>query len=102
MLNEFAIVGRLKEEPTVISDDINNHKSKIIVSVMRTTKDEKGIYGCDDIECEVNLGMSQEICKRAYKGKIVGVKGKISVEKGFIKLVSTKITILNDRELDEQ
>lgn len=77
MLNQVVLVGRLTENPTLISTINGNKISSITLSVQRTFKNEDGIYDIDFIRCILKNGIAASVVEYCHKGDIVGVKGHV-------------------------
>lgn len=111
MLNQVVLVGRLTEDPVLIST-INGKKiSSITVEVQRTFKNKDGIYETDFIRCILWNDLAASIVEYCHKGDLVGIKGHVQSssfedEDGnktyTVDIIANKITFLSSKKDEEE
>lgn len=89
MLNQFIIVGRIKE-----------FKDRCLtVVVSRPTKDKNGKYGHDILNVYIDAPTIWKSVKEyCGKGDIVGIKGRIT---SHCRLIAEKVTFLSSRTKED-
>ncbi len=89
MLNQFIIVGRIKE----LKDKC------ITIVVARPNKDKNGKYGNDILDVHIDAPTIWKSVKEyCGKGDIVGIKGRIT---SHCRLIAEKVTFLSSRRNDD-
>ena len=96
MLNQFVLVGRLKEN-THVSDD----KAIITLAVPKGYKNENNEYDMDYFECILNGNMAQNVAEYCKVGDLLGVKGKLETADSRMFIVADKISFLSTRKTQD-
>lgn len=86
MLNQFVMVGRLKE---ILNE------SEIVIVVNNLEKNKDGEYTNEELTIEIGTTLMKNIEEYCKPGDIVGINGKI---KHPNKLVAEKITFLSSKK----
>lgn len=86
MLNQFVLVGRLKEI-------LNGREIVLVVNNLEKNKD--GEYTNEELTIDTGLTLMEHIEEYCKPGDILGIKGKI---KHPTKLVAEKISFLSSRK----
>ena len=86
MLNQFVVVGKLKEI-------LNGREIVIVVNNLEKNKD--GEYTNEELTIEIGITLMGHIEEYCKPGDILGIKGKI---KHPNKLVAEKISFLSSRK----
>lgn len=90
MLNQFVVVGRLKET-------LNGREIVLVVNNLEKNKD--GEYTNEEITIETGITLIEYIEEYCKPGDILGIKGKI---KHPNKLFAEKISFLSSRKEDKE
>ena len=105
MLNQVVLVGRLTDDPQVITTENGKKVSTIILAVQRTFKNQDGLYETDFIRCILWNAIASSTCEYCHKGDIVGIKGRVQsraleeagVKKNILEVVAEKVTFLTSK-----
>lgn len=95
MLNQFVVVGRIKDMVQK-----QNNKTDVIVEVPRNFKNELGKYDTDTLVFEVSGVISNSTVEHCKIQDVVGIKGRIQSGE-TIKLVAEKVTFLSSSKSDK-
>lgn len=87
MLNQLVLVGRLTRDPEVKELENGKKVSNMTLAIPRSFKNEDGVYETDFIDCEMWDLIAQNTSSYCKKGDIIGVKGRLQVDKLKIKMV---------------
>lgn len=107
MLNQVVLVGRLTDNPELITSESGKKVSSITLAVQRTYKNSDGIYEADFIRCVLWNAIATSTTEYCHKGDIVGVKGYIKTssyeDKEGIKryvtdVIAEKVTFLSSKK----
>ena len=98
MLNQAILVGRLAEDPKVITNENGKKFSNITIGVPRNFKNEDGVYETDFIEITLWNGIAENTAQYCKKGDIVGVKGRLERLGVELRVVADKITFLSSNK----
>lgn len=107
MLNQVVLVGRLTDDPELITSESGKKVSSITLAVQRTYKNSDGIYEADFIRCVLWNAIATSTTEYCHKGDIVGVKGYIKTssyeDKEGIKryvtdVIAEKVTFLSSKK----
>ena len=100
MLNQFVLVGRVVEKPT-----LENDICYIKLAVSRSFKNEKGEYETDIIPIKLTERI-KNISEHCNKNDLIGAKGRIQRYNGndytanglpILEMVAEKITFLSSK-----
>ena len=91
MLNQVVLVGRIKEM----------HEGKIIISIPRNYKNEDGEYDNDLITVFVRGQLNDTVQDYCSIEDIVGVKGRVTTEKGDTIIIAEKVTFLSSTKRED-
>lgn len=99
MLNQFVLVGRLVEQPT-----LENEVCYIKLAVSRSFKNENGKYETDIIPIKLIGQVAKSTTEYCNKGDLIGTKGKMQMDvndehvlNSHIELIAEKITFLSNK-----
>lgn len=90
MMNNALIVGRIVKIK-------NKQRTIVTVAVPRTFKNSVGEYETDMIPVILYGSISKTTLEYCGKGDMIGVKGKLQVESGILRLVADKVTFLSTK-----
>ncbi len=94
MLNQFVVVGRIKE---IIQE--KNNKTTISINVPRNIRNESGQYDVDILTVELFDTVAKSTIESCKVYDIVGVKGKIqSNADSVMQLIAEKVTFLSSKQ----
>ena len=102
MLNQVVLVGRLVEDPKVITNESGKKFSNITIGVPRPYKNKDGLYDTDFIEVTLWNNIAENTAEYCKKGDIIGVKGKLKRTGIELKIVAEKITFLSSNKGEEK
>lgn len=111
MLNSVVLVGRLTDNPSVITTENGNKVSTVVVAVQRGFKNIEGLYDTDFIKCILWNNMAANTTQYCHKGDLVGIKGRIQTnsyetedgtKKFSTEVIAEKITFLANSKTDEK
>ena len=106
MLNQVVLVGRLTENPTVIELEDGKKEAIVTLGVQRTFKNAEGVYDTDFIRCILWNAVATSTSEYCHKGDIVGIKGRIQVNRSKDKkgneifsteIIAEKVTFLSSK-----
>lgn len=100
MLNQAVLVGRIVKDPEIKDVDNDKKVCQITVAVNRPFKNAEGVYETDFIPCTLWNGIAENSAEYLKKGDMVGIKGRISIEKdkndiNRISIVAERVTFLS-------
>lgn len=98
MLNQAILVGRLAEDPKVITNESGKKFSNITIAIPRNFKNEDGVYDTDFINVSLWNNVAENTAQYCKKGDIVGVKGRLERTGIELKVVADKITFLSSNK----
>lgn len=102
MLNQIVIVGRITKDVELVKEDGKSY-TNMTLAVLRSYKNEEGIYETDFIPCVLWNGIAENVAEYCKKGDLVGVEGRIqSDEDGSIKVIAGKVTFLSTAKKEEE
>ena len=109
MLNQAILVGRLAEDPKVITNENGKKFSNITIGVPRNFKNEDGVYETDFIEITLWNNIAENTSEYCKKGDLIGVRGRIQVDSYEVegekrssqKIVADRVTFLSSRPKPE-
>ena len=96
MHNMVCLIGRLTEDPKIVSLEDEREMLTVNLAVQRTFKNEDGLYDVDYIRCILWNALAEHTSEYCKKGDLVGVKGRIQNrsyedEEGNIKYITEVI-----------
>jgi len=106
MLNQVVLVGRLTDDIEVINKENGKKISSLVLAVQRTYKNSDGIYEADFIRCTLWNAVASSTSEYCHKGDIVGIKGRIQVNRSKDKkgneifsteIIAEKVTFLSSK-----
>ena len=81
-MNKVILIGRLCNDPEIKYVGKNNTAvTEFTLAVDRDYKNSDGNYDTDFINCQLWDKSAEIFCKYMSKGKLVGVDGKLNLEK---------------------
>lgn len=95
MLNQIVLVGKVVEEIKT-----TENQSTIVISVLRSFKNEEGLYESDNIPVVLYNGIAQNAAEYCNKGTLIGIKGRIQMIDNNITIIAEKITFLSSKKED--
>lgn len=110
MLNQTVLVGRIANDPELYETESGKKLSRITLAVPRAYKNMNGEYDTDFIGCKLWQGVAQNTTDYCKKGDLVGVKGRIQVdryqtdegERFITEVVAEKVTFLSSSHKDKE
>lgn len=103
MLNQIVIVGRLVSDPKKETLENGKEITLITLAVPRCYKNANGVYDTDFIPVVLWSGIAENTCNYCLKGDIIGVRGRIQVNKeNIIEIVAEKVSFLPSRKGNEE
>ncbi len=94
MLNQCILVGKIKEFIDVEGG------VDIIISIPRNIIGEDGILIVDNIKVNLWDNIAKNVKEYCKVGDLVGVKARIEVDTGTIKIKADKVTFLSSKKED--
>lgn len=102
-MNQVILVGRLTNEPEIITLESGKTVLNILLAVQRPYKNEEGNYETDFIDCELWNSVANTTCEYCHKGDLLGVKGRIKTDyydkedetRKVMSVVAEKVTFLS-------
>lgn len=98
MLNQAILVGRLVEDPKIITNESGKKFSNITIGVPRNFKNEDGIYETDFIEITLWNNVAENTAQYCKKGDLIGIKGRLERLGVELRVVAEKITFLSSNK----
>lgn len=89
MINQFIIVGIIKEMP------MNDLYFKL--EVKRNYKNTDGVFECDVFDCYLWTAIARKIESLCKVGDLVIVKGRLVNEENICNMVAEQVVLLNKR-----
>lgn len=86
MLNSVIIVGRLTEDPVLRKLENGITVATIKLAVTRSFKNSEGEYETDFIKCTLWEGIAMSASEFCKKGSILGIRGRLVVNKQELKI----------------
>ena len=110
MLNQVVLVGRLTDDVEVVKTENGKSYSTITLAVQRSFKNSEGVYEADFIRCKLWNGIAENSSQYCHKGDIVGIKGRIQVDKFedkannedkfMTEIIAEKVTFLSSKKME--
>lgn len=106
-MNQVLLVGRLCQEPEVITTENDKKRSVITLAVSRTYKNSEGIYEADFIRCVLWNNVALNTFAYCHTGDIVGIKGRLQTrvyeketddKKYIMEVIAEKITFISSNK----
>lgn len=97
MYNYFMLVGRITHNPEIKNFENNRKVMTLSLAVQRPFKNQYGAYDTDFIKVSFWDVLAETFASHAYKGQMVGVKGRISVSNNQMALIGEKILFLEKK-----
>ena len=106
MLNQVVLVGRLTDDPDMVTKENGKKVSAVTLAVQRSFKNSDGLYECDFIRCVLWNAIASRTCEFCHKGDVVGIKGRIQSreytnsedeKKHIVEVVAEKVTFLSSK-----
>ena len=106
MLNSVVLVGRLTDNPQMMTTESGNAVTSVVVAVQRTWKNIDGIYDTDFVKCVLWNQMASNTVEYCKKGDVIGIKGRIQIsdyeaedgtKKTKTEVVAEKLTFLSTK-----
>ena len=86
MINSVIIVGRLTEDPILRKLENGSTVCTLKLAVVRNFKNYEGEYETDFIKCTLWEGIATSAGEFCKKGSIVGIRGRLAVNKMEVKI----------------
>ena len=111
MLNQVVLVGRLTDNPELVTAENGKKLTTITLAVQRTYKNSEGIYEADFIRCILWNAIATSTSEYCQKGDVVGIKGYIKtnsyedkegIKKYTTDVIAEKVTFLSSKKNEEQ
>ena len=106
MLNQVVLVGRLTDDPEIVTKENGKKVSAVTLAVQRSFKNSDGLYECDFIRCVLWNAIASRTCEFCHKGDVVGIKGRIQsssyedkdgIKKYVTEVIAEKVTFLSSK-----
>ena len=99
-MNQVVLVGRLCQEPEIISIEKENKNGIITLAVNRPFKNSDGIYETDFIRCILYNNIALNTFEYCHTGDVIGIKGRLQTrnnkdEKFIMEVIAEKVTFLS-------
>ena len=94
MLNQVVIVGRLARIPEEIILGENKKGLSITLAVLRSYKNEEGMYDTDFISALCLRNIGEQVLNYCKVGDLVGVKGRLEV-RNDLNIIAERLTFLS-------
>lgn len=111
MLNQVVTVGRLVKTPELRKTEHGRLITNITLAVPRSYKNIDGVYDTDFIDITLWANVAENTCDYCRIGDIVGVRGRLQVEKvkdgaskeyNKLELIGEKVTFLTSMSKDKE
>lgn len=112
MLNQVILVGRLTDDVEVVKTENGKSYSTITLAVQRSFKNSEGVYEADFIRCKLWNSIAENSSQYCHKGDIVGIKGRIQVDKFedkennedkfMTEIIAEKVTFLSSKKINKE
>ena len=76
-MNQVILVGRLAEDPKVITSESGKKFTSVVIAIPRSFKNADGVYETDFIRCVLWNGVASSTSEYCSSGDIVGIKGRL-------------------------
>lgn len=101
-MNQVVLVGRLCQEPEIISVEKENKNGIITLAVNRPFKNSDGIYETDFIRCILYNNIALNTFEYCHTGDVIGIKGRLQTrnnkdEKFIMEVIAEKVTFLSSK-----
>lgn len=102
MLNQIAIVGKMKEKGIQTENKNGKKVSVITIAVSRNYQNKEGNYDIDIIPVVLWDNTASNVNNCCNEGDIIGVKGRLQrLEGNELQVVAEKVTFLSSKKEDE-
>ncbi len=112
-MNQVVLVGRLCQDPEVVSTEKENQRSVITLAVNRPFKNSDGIYETDFIRCILWNNIALNTFEYCHTGDVIGIKGRLQTrnyedenknKKFIMEVIAEKVTFLssNNKNLEKE
>ena len=111
MLNQVVLVGRLTDNPELVTTESGKKVTYITLAVQRTFKNSDGVYEADFIRCVLWNAIASNTTEYCHKGDVVGVKGRIQTSsyddkdgnrKYNTEIIAEKVTFLSSKKTEAE
>ena len=96
MLNQLVLVGRIAKLPT----EKKKESVVITLAVPRNFKNKDGEYEVDTLPCSLFGNVGSATLEYCQVGDIVGLNGRLEMNKDKIVIVAEKVTFLSSTSKD--
>lgn len=96
MLNNVVLVGRVVEEPQLVTLETGYKVANLVVAVQRPFRNENNEYDVDFIPMQTWMGLAELVCEYVGKGSILGFRCRLAthtVEISETKLKSIDVVV---------
>lgn len=97
MLNQVVLVGRIVKKPILKELENERKVCDLELSVPRHNE-----HGRDLVPCILFQEIAENVVKYCETGDLVGIKGRVYDDNGFIKILAEKVTFLAVQKKDEE
>ncbi len=84
MLNQVLLIGRLTQDPVIREIEGGKKVADIHLAVLRSFKNQEGIYETDFIPITLWQGLAETLGKYCVKGSMIAVKARLQIKKAMI------------------
>lgn len=88
MMNQTILIGRIVKDV-----EKEGNLAKIVLAVLRSFKNEEGVYETDFIPVKLFQPIADNALEYCKRGDLVGIKGRIQSDNG-IEIIAEKMTFL--------
>lgn len=77
MLNQYVLVGRVKELPELKETASGTKMARLSLEVDRNFPNAQGFYETDTVECTLWRGVAEQTSAHCAVDSVVGIKGRV-------------------------
>lgn len=77
MLNQYVLVGRVKELPELRETAAGTKMARLTIEIDRNFPNQQGFYETDLVECTLWRGVAEQTSAHCAVNSVVGIKGRV-------------------------
>ena len=110
-MNNVVLVGRLTDDPKVITTENGKQVTSVNVGVTRNYRNADGLYETDFIRCVLWDVIASNTSEYCHRGDVIGIKGRLQTssyddDKGtkhyITEVVAERVTFLSSGKTNEE